>query len=180
MLSNRKKPPHHHSHQTTNPTNTPLQGKALLSSPTLNKGSAFPPSERRTFALSPLLPARAQILNMQVQRAYEQYSQKTTDIGKNTFMTSLESQNEVLYYKVIQTHLKEMMPIIYTPTEGKAIANYSRLFRGAEGVFLTVERVDSMEEDLEVVDVGGDEVDVIVVSDGEQIWGLAIKGLGVC
>ena len=93
-------------------------------------------------------------------------------------MTSLKSQNEVLYYKVIQTHLKEMMPIIYTPTEGKAIANYSRLFRGAEGVFLTVERVDSMEEDLEVVDVGGDEVDVIVVSDGEQILGIGDQGVG--
>jgi malate dehydrogenase (oxaloacetate-decarboxylating) len=115
---------------------------------------------------------------MQVQRAYEQYSQKTTDIGKNTFMTSLKSQNEVLYYKVIQTHLKEMMPIIYTPTEGKAIANYSRLFRGAEGVFLTIERVDSIEEDLEVVDVGGDEVDVIVVSDGEQILGIGDQGVG--
>ena len=88
-----------------------------------------------------------------------------TAIGKNTFMSSLKAQNEVLYYKLIQTHLKEMMPIIYTPTEGKAIEGYSRLFRGAEGVFLAVERVGSMEADLEVVEEGADDIDIIVVSD---------------
>lgn len=153
------------------------QGRALLANGTLSKGSAFPTSERREFGLQGLLPSRVQTLDMQVQRAYEQYSQKTTDIGKNTFMTSLKAQNETLYYKVIQTHLKEMMPIIYTPTEGSAIANYSRLFRGAEGVFLTIDRAGEMEEDFEQVDEMGD-VDIIVVSDGEQILGIGDQGVG--
>ena len=115
---------------------------------------------------------------MQVQRAYEQYSQKTTDIGKNTFMSSLKAQNEVLYYKLVQTHLKEMMPVIYTPTEGKAIEGYSRLFRGAEGVFLDVERAEEMEADLEVVEDAADDIDIIVVSDGEQILGIGDQGVG--
>jgi malate dehydrogenase (oxaloacetate-decarboxylating) len=114
---------------------------------------------------------------MQVQRAYEQYSQKTTDIGKNTFMTSLKAQNETLYYRVIQTHLKEMMPIIYTPTEGSAIANYSRLFRGPEGVFLTIDQAGEMEADFDQV-AASDDIDIIVVSDGEQILGIGDQGVG--
>jgi malate dehydrogenase (oxaloacetate-decarboxylating) len=92
-------------------------------------------------------------------------------------MTSLKAQNETLYYKVIQTHLKEMMPIIYTPTEGSAIAEYSRLFRGPEGVFLSIEEVEQVEECLGRVE-GRDDVDIVVVSDGEQILGIGDQGVG--
>jgi malate dehydrogenase (oxaloacetate-decarboxylating) len=158
-------------------SNRKTQGHALLSNATLSKGSAFPAHERRAFGLQGLLPSRVQTLDMQVQRAYEQYSQKTTDIGKNTFMTSLKAQNETLYYRVIQTHLKEMMPIIYTPTEGSAIANYSRLFRGPEGVFLTIDQAGEMEADFDQV-AASDDIDIIVVSDGEQILGIGDQGVG--
>ena len=70
------------------------------------------------------MPDNVQTLDEQVRRAYEQYKSRTSDIAKNTFMTSLKEQNEVLYYKLILDHLKEMFSIIYTPTEGEAIANY--------------------------------------------------------
>lgn len=155
------------------------QGKALLANGELSKGSAFPADERREFGLQGLLPSRVQTLDMQVRRAYEQYQQQTTDIGKNTFMTSLKAQNETLYYKVVQTHLKEMMPIIYTPTEGSAIANYSRLFRRPEGIFLTIDQADELEADLDqAASSDSDEIDVIVVSDGEQILGIGDQGVG--
>jgi len=106
-----------------------ITGSALLQTPYLNKGSAFSADERKEFDLEGLLPSQVNTLEEQVKRAYEQYCNKRTDLGKNTFMTSMKEQNEVLYYKLIQTHLKEMFPIIYTPTEGDAIADYSRLFR---------------------------------------------------
>jgi malate dehydrogenase (oxaloacetate-decarboxylating) len=165
---------------TSGPQPCSLTGKALLSDGQLSKGSAFPSHERREFGLQGLLPSRVQSLEAQVSRAYDQYHEKTTDIGKNTFMTSLKAQNETLYYKVIQTHLKEMMPIIYTPTEGSAIANYSRLFRGPEGVFLTIDQVGEIEADLDQVAKSkqADDVDIIVVSDGEQILGIGDQGVG--
>jgi malate dehydrogenase (oxaloacetate-decarboxylating) len=121
-----------------------------------------------------------QTLDQQITRAYSQYSEKTTDIGKNTFMTSLKAQNETLYYAVLQKHLKEMFPIIYTPTEGTAIANYSKLFRSPEGIFLTIDRKDEIEADLEqaVEDSGNDDIDIIAVSDGEQILGIGDQGVG--
>ena len=92
-------------------------------------------------------------------------------------MTSMKEQNEVLYYALLLKHLKEMFSIIYTPTEGDAIANFSRLFRRPSGCFLNIEDVERVEEDLGKF---GDpeDVDVIVVSDGEQILGIGDQGVG--
>lgn len=70
--------------------------------------------------------------------------------------------------KLIQDHLKEMFSIIYTPTEGEAIANFSRIFRKPEGCFLNINDVDRVDEDLSRWG-DADKIDLIVVSDGEQV-----------
>lgn len=72
----------------------------MLQTPYLNKGSAFSNEERKEFGLRGLLPPDVQTLDEQVKRAYAQYQNKSTNLGKNTFMTSMKEQNEVLYYKV--------------------------------------------------------------------------------
>ncbi|KAJ9122865.1 hypothetical protein QFC24_003903 [Naganishia onofrii] len=70
-----------------------------------------------------------------------------------------------------------MFPIIYTPTEADAIAEYSHLFRQPEGLYISPPSVDKMEEDfLEACQ--GRELDLIVVSDGEQILGIGDQGSG--
>lgn len=84
---------------TSGPINCALSGTSLLNTPYLNKGSAFPPDERRTFNLTGLLPQGVQTLDQQCKRAYEQYSSQPDDLAKNTFLTSLKDQNEILYYK---------------------------------------------------------------------------------
>jgi len=73
---------------------------ALLETPYLNKGSAFSAKERAEFGLRGLLPTNIQTLDEQADRAYAQYQAKSTNLGKNTFMTSMKEQNEVLFYKV--------------------------------------------------------------------------------
>ncbi|RAL04370.1 NAD-dependent malic enzyme [Aspergillus ibericus CBS 121593] len=153
------------------------EGRDVLESSQFNKGSAFTEEERRSFKLHGLLPPNIQTLEEQVQRAYEQYSSRDNDLAKNTFMASMKVQNEVLYYKLIDTHLKEMLSIIYTPTEGDAIQNYSRLFRKPEGCFLNIRDQDRIEECLSNFG-GGEEVDYIVVSDGEEILGIGDQGVG--
>lgn len=153
------------------------QGEELLNDPSFNKGSAFNEQERKEFALNGLLPSRVHSLDEQVERAYDQFQDRSTAIGKNTFMTSMKEQNEVLYFKLIQMHLKEMFPIIYTPTEGDAIANYSRLFRKPEGCFLTIDKPDDIESILDRR-ASPDDIDIIAVSDGEQILGIGDQGVG--
>lgn len=81
-----------------------LKGTALLASPYHNKGSAFSSNERRDFKLYGLLPPNVQTLQQQVDRAYQQYSSRPNDLAKNTFMTSMKEQNEVLYYGVSFLH----------------------------------------------------------------------------
>ena len=85
---------------TRGPLECSLTGTALLNYPYFNKGSAFTKEERRDFGLSGLLPPSIQTLEQQVQRAYEQYSTRPDDLAKNTFLTSMKEQNEVLYFKV--------------------------------------------------------------------------------
>lgn len=65
-----------------------------------NKGSAFPPEERKEFKLHGLLPPNVQTLDEQVERAYQQYCSRPDDLAKNTFMAGMKIQSEVLYYKV--------------------------------------------------------------------------------
>jgi malate dehydrogenase (oxaloacetate-decarboxylating) len=52
------------------------------------------------FNLHGLLPPNIQTLEEQVERAYQQYSSRADDLAKNTFLSSMKSQNEVLYYNV--------------------------------------------------------------------------------
>lgn len=94
-------------------------------------------------------------------------------------MTSLKEQNEILYYSLLLSHLKEMFSVIYTPIEGAAIQNYSRLFRKPEGCFLNINE-SSPEQIDEALSHWGEssDIDLIVVSDGEQILGIGDQGVG--
>ncbi|KAK4504358.1 hypothetical protein PRZ48_005274 [Zasmidium cellare] len=163
---------------TSGPQDCALTGPALLHTPYLNKGTAFTADERKNFDLIGLLPSSVNTLEDQVKRAYDQYSARRTPLGKNTFMTSMKEQNEVLYYKLIQSHLKEMFPIIYTPTEGEAIQDYSRLFRRPEGCFLDVSMTSEQIEQALGRYGSEEDIDVIACSDGEQILGIGDQGVG--
>jgi malate dehydrogenase (oxaloacetate-decarboxylating) len=85
---------------TTGPLECALKGTVLLNHAFFNKGSAFSKEERRDFQLLGLLPQGIQTLEQQVSRAYRQYSDCSTDLAKNTFLTSLKDQNEVLFFRV--------------------------------------------------------------------------------
>lgn len=162
---------------TSGPQDCALTGHALLRTPYFNKGTAFTPEERKAFKLQGLLPQHCATLESQVDRAYQQFLSRKDDLAKNTFMTSMKEQNEVLYYKLIQDHIKEMFSIIYTPTEGEAIANFSRLFRRPDGCFLNIDDIDRV--DVDVGQFGGaEDIDLVVVSDGEQILGIGDQGVG--
>lgn len=110
---------------TSGPIDCALTGAALLNTPYLNKGSAFPADERRQFNLVGLLPQNVQTLDTQVKRAHDQYLSRHDDLAKNTFLASLKEQNEVLYYKVCSisplsdlaiVNPSKLMPISYCKT----------------------------------------------------------------
>jgi malate dehydrogenase (oxaloacetate-decarboxylating)(NADP+) len=153
----------------------PLQrGVKLLHDPVRNKDTAFTDEERDTFGLRGLLPPRIQPLDIQVQRALEQVRRKATDLGRYVFLASLQDRNEVLFYRLVVDHLRELMPIIYTPTVGRACQEFGHIYRRSRGMFVTVEDRGRIREVLR--NWPHEDVRIIVVTDGERILGLGDLG----
>src|SRR3990167_6816342 len=155
---------------------TPLIGSDLLNTPKLNKGTAFSPEEREIFKLLGKLPNRIESLEEQVSRAYHQYREKQTNLGKNVYLNSLHDNNETLFYNLVGENLTEMLPIVYTLTVGEAVEKYSLELRRSRGLFIDFNDQDRIEAMLE--NRLNEAVDVILVTDGEGVLGIGDQGIG--
>ncbi|MGE8539079.1 MAG: NAD-dependent malic enzyme, partial [Acinetobacter sp.] len=119
------------------PLYIPYAGNTLLELPLLNKGSAFTEEERRNFNLHGLIPRVTETIEEQSQRSYQQYSAFNSDINKHIYLRNIQDTNETLFYHLIENHLSEMMPIIYTPTVGEACQRFSDIYRRHRGIFIS-------------------------------------------
>ena len=155
---------------------TSVTGQRLLDDPLLNKSSAFPAAERREFGLRGLLPLHTSTIDEQLTRVYENYKRKDSDIERYIFLTALQDRNETLFYRLLQEHVTEMMPIIYTPTVGDGCRQYSHVFRRPRGLYVSYPDRDDILSLLN--NAPAQNVDVIVVTDGERILGLGDLGVG--
>jgi malate dehydrogenase (oxaloacetate-decarboxylating) len=157
---------------------TTYRGYGVLSDPWLNKGTAFTGSERAALGLTGLLPSRVLTLDQQAQRAYRQCSRQASDLDKNIYLTALHDRNEVLFYRVLTDHLSELLPIVYTPTIGEAIQQYSHQYRRPRGVYLSIDAPDQIETALRAPELSAHEVDLIVATDAQAILGIGDWGVG--
>lgn len=154
----------------------PHAGPALLETPLLNKGSAFTAKERENFNLTGLLPPRYESIEEQVDRAYMQYSSFSAPINKHIYLRAIQDNNETLFYRLVQEHIDEMMPIIYTPTVGDACEQFSDIYRSSRGLFVSYSERFQIDDILR--NATKRKVKVIVVTDGERILGLGDQGIG--
>src|ERR1700728_1856590 len=157
---------------------TTLRRRQVLADPRINKGTAFSDAERTSLGVTGLIPAGHMTLDEQESRVYAQYRRQTTDLARNVLLTEVRDRNEVLFYRVLASHLSEMLPIIYTPTVGQAIENYSHEYRRPRGVYLSVDRPELIETSLQAGGLGADEVDLIVATDAGAILGIGDWGVG--
>ncbi|MDQ8040016.1 MAG: NAD-dependent malic enzyme [Rickettsiella sp.] len=151
-------------------------GQSLLTTPKLNKGSAFSEEERRTFRLQGKLPYAIETLEQQVTRIYQQFLRKENDLQKHVYLRSVHDTNETLFYKLVNQHLKEMLPIIYTPTIGKAVEQFSHEFRRPRGLYIAYPDREYIDEIIE--NRLNPKVDTIVMTDGEGVLGIGDQGIG--
>lgn len=158
------------------PLYIPYAGPVLLTTPLLNKSSAFSPEERADFNLTGLLPPRYETIEEQARRAYLQYLSFDSDINKHIYLRAIQDKNETLYYRLVQDHLEEMMPIIYTPTVGDACERFSDIYRSSRGLFIAYTEREHMDDILH--NATKRNVKVIVVTDGERVLGLGDQGVG--
>lgn len=157
---------------------TTLRGAEVLSTPLLNKGVAFTQNEREELGLKGLLPPAVLTLEEQARRAYEQFSSQPDDLLKNVYLTALHDRNEVLFYRILTDHLREMLPIVYTPTVGVAIQRYSHEYRKPRGVYLSINDPSGIEEAFTNIGATAENIDLVVVTDGEGILGIGDWGVG--
>lgn len=158
------------------PLYIPYAGNTLLELPLLNKGSAFSEDERTRFNLHGLIPHVIETIEEQSQRSYQQYSAFNSDINKHIYLRNIQDTNETLFFRLIEDHLSEMMPIIYTPTVGEACQRFSDIYRRHRGVFISYPDRDHIDDILQ--NVNRKNVKVIVITDGERILGLGDQGIG--
>lgn len=152
----------------------------VLHDPSLNKGTAFSEAERDALGLQGLLPPRVCEQNEQVTRVLGNYHKQPTDLEKYINLIALQGRNETLFYRVLLDNIEEMMPIVYTPTVGRACQEYGHIFRRSRGLFLSRRHRGHIADVLR--NWPREDIRIIVVTDGERILGLGdlgANGMGI-
>lgn len=156
------------------------KGSSILHDPALNKGTAFTMAERDALGLHGLLPPHVSTQDEQVERVMDNFNRKDNDLEKYIFMIALLERNQQLFYRVVMDYIEEMLPILYTPTVGKACLEYGHIFRRPRGLYLSAEDQGRMKEILGNWHYLNPRI--IVITDGERILGLGdlgANGMGI-
>jgi malate dehydrogenase (oxaloacetate-decarboxylating) len=153
-----------------------LDGAALLRMPLLNKGTSFSEGERVALGLDGLLPPHVGTLGEQIERTYAAFRREPTPLAKYSNLRSLQERNEVLFYALLEQHLAEMLPIIYTPTVGDAVKNASAIYQNARGLSLSPANIGRAVRAAENCIL--DDVRIIVATDSSAILGIGDQGWG--
>jgi len=160
----------------TTASEVPYRGTRLLRHPMYTKGTAFNAQERKDFGLEGLLPNAVSTMEQQEHRVYANISRKTDPLEKYIGLAALQDRNEHLFYRLLVDHVEEFLPIVYTPTVGRACQEFSHIFRRARGLWITPAHRGRIYEILG--NAPFDDVRLIVVTDNERILGLGDQGAG--
>jgi malate dehydrogenase (oxaloacetate-decarboxylating) len=153
-----------------------VRGVALLRMSATNKGTAFTEKERRVLGLEGALPPHVTTLERQVAKLYRTFTRQPDDIAKYQFLRDAQERSEVRFYSLLQQHLEEMMPIVYTPTVGKAVQQYSDLYTAPRGITVSPRNIDHIDQILE--DYPLHDVRMVVATDSSAILGIGDQGHG--
>lgn len=149
----------------------------VVTNPLTNRGTAFTIEERRRLGLIGRFPSAVETLDQQAARTYRQLCGFEEDMDKYVFLDQLHDRNETLYYRILTDHLTELLPVVYDPTVGEAIKKWSREYRRSRAVYLSIDRIEDVRPSFEALGLGPDDVDLLVVSDAEEILGIGDWGV---
>lgn len=153
-----------------------VQGFLLTRFPLLNKSTGYTLEERRELGLEGLLPPYVTPFERQKERVYNLYRQIVQPLDKHSFLRNLQDRNEVLFYALISDHLEDMLPIIYTPTVGEAVRQFSNIYRYPRGFTASTQNIGFLKEAFDNVPLN--EVRLIVATDSAAILGIGDQGYG--
>jgi malic enzyme len=153
-----------------------LRSSALLGARLLTKDLAFPPDERRAFGLDGLLPDRVLAIEDQLELELEHLRRKADPLEQYIGLAALQDRNATLFYRLLAEHAEEFLPIVYTPTVGRACQEFSHILRRTRGLWITPDDRGRIGEVLDHSPY--EDVRLIVVTDNERILGLGDQGAG--
>jgi malate dehydrogenase (oxaloacetate-decarboxylating) len=153
-----------------------VDGVALLRLALTNKGTAFPIDERIALGLDGLLPPHVTTLDEQIERVYGLFAKEPTALAKYTYLRALQERNEILFYALLERRIEEMLPIVYTPTVGEAVQNFSAIYQNARGLSLSCDNIERAPRATQNCLL--DDVRMIVATDSSAILGIGDQGYG--
>ncbi|WP_125680780.1 malolactic enzyme [Levilactobacillus yonginensis] len=149
----------------------------ILNNPFLNKGTAFTKEERQSLGLVGTLPSHVQTLDEQATQAYAQFQSKPNNLEKRLFLMNLFNENRTLFFRLMDEHVVEFMPIVYDPTVADSIEQYSHLFTDPQNAaFISIDDPADIEASLKNA-AGDRDIRLVVVTDAEGILGMGDWGV---
>ncbi|MFM7733619.1 MAG: NAD-dependent malic enzyme [Cyanobium sp.] len=163
----------------TAPIRTALRGVALLNEPALNKGTAFSREERRALGLEALLPWQVETIEQQVERCWSAFAGLGSPLERYAWVQTLRERNLTLFHRFLADHIEAVMPIVYTPTVGEAIQQFSLTYRTpSQGLYLSAPQAGDFERLLREALAGGPPPQLLLVTDAQGILGIGDQGVG--
>lgn len=126
-----------------------------------------------------LIPPAVEEQDIQLQRCLQQLAQKREGIDKYLYLSGLRNSNVHLFYRLATKHIKDIAPLIYTPTVGDACLQWSHNYVQPEGLYLSYSDKGHV---ASLLRNWPHYVEMTVVTDGSRILGLGdlgINGMGI-
>ena len=117
-----------------------------------------------------------QTLEEQIGRCWSEVQRLSSDLDRYVYLRSLQDRNERLFYALLAAHVPETLPLVSTPTVAEGCRRFSEIWRRPRGLYLSWPDREHLREALR--NRPREDVDVIVVTDGQRILGIGDQGVG--
>lgn len=141
--------------------------------------TSLPFSVRKYLRTYGLTPPVVEDFDTQIRRSLHILNRKPNSLEKFQYLTHLKATNVHLFYRLLAGNVKELTPLIYTPTVGEACLKWSEIYTQPEGLYLSYADKGHL---ASVIDNWPKSVEITVVTDGSRILGLGdlgINGMGI-
>lgn len=139
-----------------------------------------PLTSRQSFNLEGLIPPAETTHETEIERLKAIVDSTEGRLDKYRFLMTLKEANVHAYMSILQKYPKDIIPLIYTPTVADACENFGLLLVKPIGLYVGLQHKGRIRSILD--QWPSNEVQIVVVTDGERVLGLGdlgVHGMGI-